>query len=346
MQINRFLTGVCFVTTLLVANLAAYAQDNVDEDDDLFHACLIEAMTEADHNTTIGELRNACEKEVGIENLEAKTIVFESSDAAVSTRLREEAETEEEQFVITPYLPNYVLFGAYNLSDPNAAPYQEATGDPDYELDDVELTFQLSLKVPLAQSLIGNNGDLYAAYTNRSFWQAYNTDQSSPFRETNHQPEAWMRFYNSWDLWGMRNVVNDIGIVHQSNGRGGSLSRSWNRVYARFVFEKENFALVFQPWYRIQEDEDKDNNPDIEDYLGNFEITTAYKHNEHEFSLMFRNNLDSDENRGATQLDWSFPLGDRLSGYMQWFNGYGESLIDYDANVNRVGVGVSLTGLL
>ncbi|MCP4232936.1 MAG: phospholipase A, partial [Aestuariibacter sp.] len=116
--------------------------------------------------------------------------------------------------------------------------------------------------------------------------------------------------------------------------------------YARFVFEKNDLAFAFQPWYRIKEDEEKDNNPDIEDYMGNFEFTAAYKLNRHDFSLMFRNNLESDENRGAAQIDWRFPIHDRMNGYVQWFNGYGESLIDYNHHVNSVGVGVSLTGWL
>jgi len=331
-----------FAALLGLSTLTVQAQSSESR----FQSCMLQAMTSAKADARIGDLRQACQQQIREKEQQASTKRLESGEGAATDRLRNEVSTEEEPFVISPYLPNYVLFGAYNSSELNNTLYQQANDNPDFELDPVELKFQLSLKVPLAKGLIGNNGDLYAAYTNRSFWQAYNTDNSSPFRETNHQPEAWLRFYSGVNILGFQNIVNDIGIVHQSNGRGGTLSRSWNRVYARFVFEKDNLAFSFHPWYRIKEDENKDNNPDIEDYLGNFEFTAAYKLKRNQVSLMFRNNLESDNNRGAAQLDWNFPINNRLNGYLQWFNGYGESMIDYDHYVNSIGVGVSLTGWL
>ena len=63
---------------------------------------------------------------------------------------------------------------------------------------------------------------------------------------------------------------------------------------------------------------------------------------------MSRNNLESGFDRGALELGWSFPLWTYpyMKGYIQYFRGYGESLIDYDQRVNRIGIGISLTDWL
>ncbi len=314
---------------------------------DAYQRCLIDALQKADANTPVSAIRKQCTTTATDSSRKAE--VAESGEAqgqALSRRMAEESRTEEQAFVITPYLPNYILLAAYNSAGVNEKPFHEQFPNDDFSLDDVEAKFQISFKFPVVKNLFGDNGDLYAAYTNRSFWQVYNGKESAPFRETNHQPEAWLRFYTGWSILGLRNVANDIGIVHQSNGRAGVLSRSWNRIYLRLLFEHENLAFSIMPWYRIPEDEADDDNPDIEDYLGHFEFQGAYTWHGHVFGLMFRNNLDFDRNRGAAQLDWSFPLYGHLKGYVQWFNGYGESLIDYDHNVNSIGVGIKLTDWL
>ncbi len=301
---------------------------------DAFQQCILDGLASASDETTIGALKRRCQQQPG-------TVVPKS---AIVQRVEEEKETGELSFVITPHKPNYVIAG-YTTSDPNMAPFQEAFPDEDFSFQDTELKFQLSLKFLLVNDLFGNNGDIYAAYTNRSFWQAFNRDISSPFRETNHEPEAWIRFDTDWKLLGLTNRAVGLGVVHQSNGQAGALSRSWNRVYAHFVFERDNFYFAVKPWWRIPEDREDDDNPDITDYMGNFEFNGVYKRGTHNFGLMVRNNLDSD-NKGAIQLDWSFPLFQRLRGYVQWFNGYGESLIDYDHYTNTFGAGIQLTDWL
>jgi phospholipase A1 len=62
--------------------------------------------------------------------------------------------------------------------------------------------------------------------------------------------------------------------------------------------------------------------------------------------MLARNNLRSDGNYGAIELGMSFPLIDKIRGYAQFFNGYGESLIDSNHSINRVGIGILLTDIL
>ena len=148
----------------------------------------------------------------------------------------------------------------------------------------------------------------------------------------------------------LRNI--QLGFNHQSNGRSGDQSRSWNRIFASFLFEKGNFYTTLKPWWRIPEkdkdspnDNSGDDNPDINKYLGYGEWSLFYRLGNHNLSMMLRNNLRAD-NKGAVQLDWSFPMTGRFRGYLQYFNGYGESLIDYNASVNRLSLGVILTDRL
>ena len=136
------------------------------------------------------------------------------------------------------------------------------------------------------------------------------------------------------------------GLVHQSNGQAGSLSRSWNRIYADFIFEKGNWYFSVKPWWRIPEKRSNDDNPDITDYLGHFEFSGLYKKGNQTFDFMIRNNLDFSQNYGAIQLGWSFPISKKVRGYVQWFNGYGESLIDYNAYSISIGIGIQLSDWL
>jgi len=61
-----------------------------------------------------------------------------------------------------------------------------------------------------------------------------------------------------------------------------------------------------------------------------------------------RNNLESGFQRGAVELSWSFPFSNRedLKAYIQTFSGYGESLIVYNSEVSRIGIGIVLSDWL
>ncbi|MFL6653788.1 MAG: phospholipase A [Sulfurifustis sp.] len=254
---------------------------------------------------------------------------------------RIEKDAARESFTLTARRPNYFLYTV--VSPPNQAPY-EITGSAD-RLDDEEIKFQLSFQTKVANDLFGRNGDLWFSFTQVSYWQLFNSDISAPFRETNYEPDGYLSFLTNYSLLGLTGRALNVGVVHQSNGRAEPLSRSWNRVYAEFQFVRGDFALFFKPWVRIKEDPAEDNNPDIENYLGHYELRGLYHWNEHIFSVMLRN-IFNDQHRYNSELEWSFPIARRLRGLVQWYNGYGENLIDYNHNNHRIGIGILMTDWL
>ena len=263
-----------------------------------------------------------------------------TTPSAIDERLALEWHTHDNPFSITPHRPSYILPLTYS-NRVNTAPYLES--DKDLVPKHNEVKFQFSFKVPLIKGIL-NQGMLSFAYTNQSYWQAYTRDHSSPFRETNHEPELLLTFPVNYRVLGMQGRLITFSLNHQSNGRSEPLSRSWNRVMVDFLMERDDWYLSLKPWWRIPE-VDHDDNPDITDYLGHFELRLLRKFGNHSTGLMWRNNLLAD-NRGALQLDYTFPINQRLRGYLQLFSGYGESLIDYDHYNNRIGVGVMLTDWL
>jgi phospholipase A1 len=240
---------------------------------------------------------------------------------------------------VTFHRSNYALVFSYNTS-PNQAPFQELT--PPKTLVKPEVTFELSFKAKIWQDVFGKDMDLWVAYTQRSFWQFYNFDDSSPFRETDYEPEVLLNFRTHFSILGLATRFIQVGINHQSNGQSEPLSKSWNRLVANIGLERGDLSLLLKGWYRLPESAESDDNPGIYKYVGYGEIWAYYFLNRHRFAVMLRDNLNFRENRGALQLEWSFPLFAPMAGYVQYFLGYGESLLDYSHRVNRIGIGFML----
>ena len=240
--------------------------------------------------------------------------------------------------------PNYFLFARYTDA-PNEAPFSSLTpGRAPVNLRNIEAKYQLSFKTKLVQGLFDRRLDLWVALTQQSNWQIYSP--SAPFRETNYEPEAMAVLRTDLKLpLGLQWRFVNFGFVHQSNGRGEPLSRSWNRVYAQFGIERGDFSVLIRPWWRLPESHSNDNNPDIVNYLGRGDLLAVYQPADsgHSFALLARNNLSSTRNRGALQFDWRFPLYRNLKGYLQLFSGYGETLTDYNYRQTTAGVGISLS---
>lgn len=210
-----------------------------------------------------------------------------------------------------------------------------------YQRDESEFVFDISLKL----RLFGTN--LFFAYTQRSFWQLYNASESRPFRETDYNPELFYRWKPHFRI--CPNCGFDFGGEHESNGQDVPASRSWNRVYVAAYREWNRTLLYLKTWYRLPEDKKKgpsdaqgDDNPDIERYYGYGEIRVQQElfASKHLAALMLRGNPST--GKGAIEFNYSVPFGDYLYWNVYVFNGYGDSLIDYNRSVTRIGVGVML----
>jgi phospholipase A1 len=245
---------------------------------------------------------------------------------------------------IRPYKPVYAL-PLFHTTNPNHAPTSPSAGhtSPGTDLSTTEAKLQISLKSKLMEDVFGDNGDLWFGYTQSSRWQVYNPGDSRPFRETNHEPEAMLVWRTDYALGNWRARYLSLGINHQSNGRSLPLSRSWNRVIASTALENEDWTATLRGWWRIPESAAQDDNPDISAYLGRADLQLVRRWGKQQLSVLLRHNLQfTHDSRGAVQLDYAFPLAGELRGHLQWFSGYGESMIDYNHRANYYGIGVSL----
>lgn len=314
-----------------------------------FDKCLFSAIKSAEKTATLAEIETQCQQQV------ARNILKKNNNRAIelgalANRMIKEKITADNPYVLTPHKMNYML--PVSIVDAiNRDAYQELSSSTD-ELKDVEAKFQISLKIPLLTGEFLNEGDqIFFGFTLESWWQIYAKELSKPFRETNYQPEFFYFTPINFHPFGGNSALV-VGLEHQSNGQSQLLSRGWNRVYINYLYEKRNFALSFRPWYRIPEGEKSspssgqgDDNPDILDYMGHFELGLVYKYsNSFEFSFKGRNNFAT--HNGFFELGATFPLWGKLKGYAQVSSGYGESLIDYNVNQKRFGIGIALTNLL
>lgn len=257
-------------------------------------------------------------------------------------------------FVIEGHRPNYLLLYSY-VHDPNAVPFLAT--DPEADWLHQEIKFQLSLKVPARYDLLGRNGDRFGnnldvwfGYTQVSYWQAYYFERSAPFRGSDYEPELGLTYRSNrptgtehpslYDLGAFSVPAVSAGLAHQSNGGGSPLSRSWNRLWLMIDMSYgQSWSFKLKPWFRFREAKAEDDNPKIEEYMGRAEFLAIYRHAKHQFSAALHNNLRRDS-RSGYQLDWTIPVeGWQFKLMVHFYNGYGESLIDHDVRVRRIGIG-------
>lgn len=295
---------------------------------DEFYKKAVEFEQSGDFQNAMKYYKMSAEKSINFENTLQKDVTHETKNEPIlqsktTTRENISSSSLEDKLGIRLYKPTYFIY-AYDFHD---------KGDR----HNGESKFQISIEKPLTYDLFGMNETISVAYSQKSFWQI--EKNSSPFRENNYEPEIFMTIPNMSSNYGFVDWVR-FGINHQSNGEGGETSRSWNRAYVSTKLTFGDLSITPRAWYSFSPD---DYNDDINSYMGYGDIEVAYDLYGHKLAALFRNNLNfGDNNRGAVELSWYFPLFNGIYGYLQYFNGYGESLIDYNRQVNKVGLGIAV----
>lgn len=268
---------------------------------------------------------------------------------AVSERIKAERREAFNPYVLTAHKHNFILPVSYSSSVNNDVYAQNDIPLRNGLLPE-EVKFQISLKTQLNENdLLFDDDSLFLGITLEAWWQLYSNDLSSPFRESNYQPEI---FYIKPLLWGPfgGSTTFAFGLEHQSNGKVQGLSRSWNRLYTLLVYERGSYVYSIKPWYRLPEQDKEspedpkgDDNPDILDFMGNGEVGISWRDDKYE--VAFHGRLNPSTGKGAMDLGVTFPLFAKFRGFVEYFNGYGDSLIDYNHFQQRIGVGVALSNL-
>jgi phospholipase A1/A2 len=193
---------------------------------------------------------------------------------------------------------------------------------------------------------------LYFAFTQTSFWNAFVKNPS--FFDTSYKPSLFL-YYPDLLQKGPFQVDLQLGGEHESNGRGGTLERSFNTIYLQpkvTIDLPYNFQLSFQPraWFYLYVG---DNNPDIADYHGYADMLTALSwlnpKSGEKIQVSNKFVIGDEGSHVGLLFDVRFNLVDLpvLRKFnpviqVQYFTGFGQTLLDYNVDNHALRAGVCL----
>lgn len=187
--------------------------------------------------------------------------------------------------------------------------------------------------------------NLYFTYTQTTIWDL--GENSSPFRDTSYRPGVFYRWTGKGR--GLLPAEWRAGLEHESNGQGGTESRSINTAYVRPTWNYDlpnGKRISFLP--KIYSYIEKDQNSDINRYRGYADWQVRYGR---EDGLIVGGLYRQGTGGYATgQVDLSYPISDRIFAgtgtffHVQLFSGYGETLLEYNQRRDtQLRLGLSFT---
>lgn len=219
------------------------------------------------------------------------------------------------------YKDNYFIFGPSVGSKPTK--------------ENTNIKFQISIAQRLTRSTLPWGTYLYLFYTQKCFWNVL--ENSMPMTDLNFNPGIGI----TKPLFVKNRYIGKMTfmIEHESNGRDSIESRSWNRVaLAANVFVTKNLMVHGKIWAPIV---DGENNRDIVDYCGFCQFGAQVVSDNRRFSggitVVPRKHFSSN-----VIIDLSFRIFKDENQYLflQFYNGYGEGLLEYNRYHSQVRVGL------
>ena len=200
-----------------------------------------------------------------------------------------------------------------------------------------DVKFQVSISQRLTKSTLPFNTYLFLAYSQKCFWNVF--QESLPMRDLNFNPGIGLSklLIVKGKLIGKLTLM----IEHESNGRDGDDSRSWNRIsYGGNVFLTPNLMIHAKAWIPIV---DGKNNKDLLDYAGLFQsgmqVTSNDKRWGFAITMVKRKGWRLSYN---TIIEANYRLFKNENQYffLQYYNGYAEGLLDYNKFHSRLRAGL------
>ena len=195
--------------------------------------------------------------------------------------------------------------------------------------------FQISISQRLTRAALPWGTYLYLFYTQKVFWNVL--QNSMPMTDLNFNPGIGLTkpFFVKNRYIGKLTFI----IEHESNGRDSIDSRSWNRVaLAGNVMVTNNLMVHAKLWAPIV---DGMNNKDIVRYCGFFQTGFQLVSNNRRFSggitITPRKNFSFN-----TVVDLSYLIlrKDDQFLFLQYYNGRGEGLLEYNKFHSSLRVGI------
>lgn len=200
-----------------------------------------------------------------------------------------------------------------------------------------DVKFQISFAIRLTNAVLPWNSYLFLSYTQKTFWNVF--QESLPMGDINFNPSlGWSKpFFNQNRYVGKLSLI----LEHESNGRDGDASRSWNKVsIAGMAFIDEWLMVHAKFWIPIV---DGQNNKDIVKYCGIYQsgvlITTPDKKFGFGITWIKRGNFKLDFNT-IWEFSWRISKKTNINLFAQYYNGYGEDLLHYNQFRSMLRVGL------